>query len=122
MPRGKGLFTVKGDVGFMGRDMPRSCLKLLRYEEQKGDAHSDGVSGSGSRAGGGGLRARLRQQAEEEEPEKVVKVSKRHISYRKAQEVARLQEVKVGQAGYSVYDSLCVSVFVSVCLCVCLCV
>ena len=77
--RGKGLFTVKGDVGFMGRDLPRSCLQLLRCEQTAPGPEAARALG------------RRRKGAVEKE----VKLSRRHRSYLKAQEVARRQEQAV---------------------------
>lgn len=104
--RGKGLFTVKGDVGFLGRDIPRSCLQLLRHEDLQGG--EDG-SGAGSNSS---LRARLSKKAGAggEAGEKVAKVSKRHVSYQKAQEVARQQDLKVG--GGQEFCRCCISAHV----------
>lgn len=66
MKRGLGLFTVKGDLGYMARDVPRSSLQLLRAEE--------------------GLEEALSPVSRQE------KVPKRLQSYRKAQAVARRQQ------------------------------
>ena len=77
MHRGKGLFTVKGDIGFMGRDIPRSCLTLLRTEEIVEDKLA---------------KLNLKRKGP---TKKEPVISKRHRSYQKAQAVARLQEEAV---------------------------
>ena len=80
--RGKGLFTVKGEMGFMARDVPRSCLRLLRSDEvlEENEAKANLNSRFGRKKGA---------------VEKAIKMSRRERSYQKALEVVHLQHKAV---------------------------